>query len=72
MTGQELKIIRKKFRLTLEELGELFGVSAAAVSRWETEHRPVPTLPARILDHMDETNQIPDFLQTPPVLLPPA
>ena len=36
LTGSELSFIRKYFRLTLQKFGKLFGVSHAAVSKWET------------------------------------
>ncbi len=35
LSGQELNFIRKYFRLTLQKFGKLFGVSHAAVSKWE-------------------------------------
>ena len=35
LTGAELSFIRKYFRLTLKQFGKLFGVSHAAVVKWE-------------------------------------
>jgi len=35
LTGNELRFIRKYFELSMEEFGKFFGVTHAAVSKWE-------------------------------------
>ncbi len=36
LSGTEIRYIRKYMYLSLEEFGKIFGVSHAAVSKWET------------------------------------
>lgn len=47
LTGNEIRYIRKYFRLTLDAFGKEFGVTHAAVIEWEKEgNNPVKMNPA--------------------------
>lgn len=44
LTGEELRFIRKHFVMTTKEFGKIFGVTHAAVLKWESgENRISPT-----------------------------
>ena len=52
MTGQELKTLRTRLRLTQAELGKRLGVARVTVARWEIGLRRVPELAARLVQHV--------------------
>jgi len=52
MTGEELKALRVKLKLTQEELGQRLGVTRVTVARWEIGLRKVPELAARLVQHV--------------------
>jgi transcriptional regulator with XRE-family HTH domain len=35
MTGKQMRVIRKKLKMTMEELGEFIGISESGISRFE-------------------------------------
>lgn len=61
LTGNELRFLRKYFELNMETFGKLFGVTHAAVSKWENKgDQPLNTdintercLRLFIMDHLD-------------------
>ncbi len=56
MTSAELTQWRTARNLTLVQVGELLGVTAATVSRWESGHRKIPAFLWRALAHLDATD----------------
>lgn len=42
MNGAQLKKLRRELGMTQAYMGNVFGVTDAAVTRWETGARPVP------------------------------
>ena len=52
MTGEELKTLRTRLRLTQAELGKRLGVARVTVARWELGLRRVPELAARLVQHV--------------------
>jgi DNA-binding transcriptional regulator YiaG len=42
MTGEELKILRGKNKLTQKKLAEILRVSLTSVKQWETNIAPIP------------------------------
>ena len=52
MTGEDLKALRTRLRLTQAELGKRLGVARVTVARWELGLRRVPELAARLVQHV--------------------
>jgi DNA-binding transcriptional regulator YiaG len=44
MTGNELKLWRKKWGITQVELARILGTYQVTIARWETEARKIPFL----------------------------
>lgn len=44
MTGNELKLWRKKWGITQVELARIMGTYQVTIARWETEARGIPFL----------------------------
>lgn len=65
LTGNEVRFIRKYFEKNMEEFGKYFGITHAAVSKWENKkNRPVNTdinteicLRLFILDHLQVSDE---------------
>jgi len=49
LTGKEIKEIRKKFKMTQQELADKLGVHQVTIARWETNHKHPSNLALRQL-----------------------
>ena len=58
MKGEDIKRIRERLNLTLEELGKELGVSAATMYRKENDLTPIKKLEAEAIRQMARDNGI--------------
>ena len=57
MTGTDIQQLRKKLKLTQQELADKLGVSRATVNRWEIGHKRPSNLALRQLARLTKGNK---------------
>jgi len=54
MTGEEIKVLRKKMGLTQEDFASKVGARTTTISRWETGKQRPGRMARKLLDLMKE------------------
>lgn len=66
LDGKELKLIRKKLKLTQAEFAELANVSVKTIERWESGKKPVTGPIVTLVKILKESPQIQEALKISP------
>ena len=57
MTGTEIQVLRKKLKLTQQELADKLGVHRVTIAEWEADHKHPSNLALRQLARLTKGNK---------------